>query len=322
MNSSQSLRALVLFSGGLDSILAVKILQRNGFEVIALTYETPFFSAEKGKQAAAELGIRSIVKDISEVHFEMVKHPPHGYGKNMNPCIDCHGMMLRLAKEIAEVENCAVIATGEVLGQRPFSQNKNALNLVENVSGLPGKVLRPLSAKLLPPTEYETAGIIQREDLLDISGRGRFRQIELAAEFGITEFPSPAGGCKLTQIGYSDRLRELIQRDDSVTPRDAQLLSCGRFFPLGEKSFMLLGRDSTENEKLEASATAENHLVRMEKIAGPVALIQLKNPDNFEKLFPQIAQKIRSYGRESRESTEKISFKVWGVEEKMILDEI
>lgn len=312
MQKTKSLRALVLFSGGLDSILAGKLLQRNGFEVIALTYETPFFSAEKGKKAAADLGIRSIVKDISEVHFEMVKHPPHGYGKNMNPCIDCHGMMLRIAKEIAEAEDCAVIATGEVLGQRPFSQNKNALNLVEKVAGLPGKVLRPLSAKLLPTTEYETAGIIQREDFLDISGRGRFRQLEIAQEWGITEFPSPAGGCKLTQIGYSDRLRELISRDDSVTSRDAELLSCGRFFPLGEKSFMLLGRDSAENEKLEEFSIPENYLVRMEKIAGPLALIQLKNPDNFENLFPQIAQKIRSYGRESREASGKIAYKIWG----------
>lgn len=312
MNKSQTLRALVLFSGGLDSILAAKILQRNGFEVIALTYETPFFSAEKGKKAAADLNIRSIVKDISEVHFAVVKNPPHGYGKNMNPCIDCHALMLRIAGEIASQENCVVIATGEVLGQRPFSQTKNSLALVEKVAGLLGKVFRPLSAKLLPPTEYETAGIIQREDFLDISGRGRFRQLELAAEFGITDFPAPAGGCKLTQIGYSDRLRELISRDNSVTSFDAQLLSYGRFFSLGEKSFMLLGRDSTENEKLEGHANPENYLVRMERLAGPLALIQLKNPDNFEKLFSQIAKKIRSYGRESKEFTKKISFKVWG----------
>ncbi|MDD3066888.1 MAG: hypothetical protein PHO48_03600 [Candidatus Gracilibacteria bacterium] len=317
MQKTKSLRALVLFSGGLDSILAVKILQRNGFEVIALTYETPFFSAEKGKKAAADLGIRSIVKDISEVHFEIVKHPPHGYGKNMNPCIDCHALMLRIAGEIASQESCVVIATGEVLGQRPFSQTKNSLNLVEKVAGLSGKVLRPLSAKLLPATEYETAGVIQREGFLDISGRGRFRQIELAAEFGITDFPSPAGGCKLTQIGYSDRLRELISRDASVTPRDAELLSCGRFFSLGEKSFMLLGRDSTENEKLEGFATPENYLVRMEKLAGPVALIQLKKSDDFENLFLQIAEKIRSYGRESKDVSGKIAYKIWGILEEI-----
>lgn len=317
MHTHKKVRALVLLSGGLDSQLAVKILQNAGVdEVVALTFETPFFNANKARIAVEKLGIKIIVQDISEEHFRIVKNPSRGYGKNMNPCIDCHGMMFRIAKEIAEKEGFDIIATGEVLGQRPFSQNKQALRSVEKIAGLEDKILRPLCAKNLAETVYEKEGLVDREKLMDFSGKSRKPQMALAKKFGLKDYPTPAGGCRLTEPGYSKKLRKLLEHNSEVTTRDVTLLKTGRLFLIGEKSFVIIGRDKEENEELKNLASKENYLINMPDFASPTALIVSKEPDNFENLFSIVAQKVRGYSREAREYGGEIGFRVSGAVEE------
>ncbi len=316
-------KALVLLSGGLDSQLSMRVLRDAGCEVTALTFETPFFNAKKGRIAAEKLGVDIIVKNISELHFPIVLDPPHGRGKNMNPCIDCHGLMFRLAGEIAKEKGFQIIASGEVLGQRPFSQNKQALKVVEKIAGLENKLLRPLCAKNLPETEYEQSGLIDREKLLGFSGKNRKPQMALAKKMGLTDYPTPAGGCLLTDPGFSARFSVFLERDDTATPADAELIKVGRFLPIGKKSFAMIGRNQAENEKLQELGVnprinSEVNLVRMQDFAGPTALLLIKKPDDFEKLLPEVVEKIRSYGRDSKKHEGEITFKIWGGIEKVV----
>ncbi|MFH1375061.1 MAG: tRNA 4-thiouridine(8) synthase ThiI [Patescibacteria group bacterium] len=326
MSKSKPPRALVLLSGGLDSQLAIRVLQNAGLEVAALTFTSPFFSSEKAERAVKQLGVEHIIEDISDIHFPIVLDPPHGRGKNMNPCIDCHGLMFRLAADIARSPLSSfakatadksrgqggfdIVASGEVLGQRPFSQNKQALKIVEKIAGI--EILRPLCAKNLEETVYEREGLVDRDKLLDFHGKNRKPQIALAAEFGIKDYPTPAGGCLLTDPGYSARLRVLLERDPQATPEDASLLKTGRFLPLGKKSFAMIGRDKAESEKLHTLESPEIYLIRMQDFVGPTALLQIKKPDSFEKIFPELAERIRGYGRDSKSHEGEIQFKVWG----------
>ncbi len=314
MKTQKKSRVLLLFSGGLDSILAAKILQNADCEVVALTFETPFFNANKAVVAAKNSGIEIVTKNISKIHFKLLRDPSHGFGKNMNPCIDCHGLMFSLAKEFALKQGFQIIASGEVLGQRPFSQNKQALKIVEKIAEL--EVLRPLSAKLLSETSYEEEGLIAREKLLDFSGKNRKPQLALAKKFGIIDYPTPAGGCLLTDPGYSQRLRELLERDLSVTLKDVRLIKIGRFFPVGRHSFAMIGRSQAENEQLGALESSEIYLIKMLDFAGPTALLRVKKLDDFENIFPEVAKKVRSYGRASKNFTGEITFKIWGKIEK------
>jgi tRNA-uridine 2-sulfurtransferase len=309
---SKKPKALVLLSGGLDSTLAIRVLQNAGCEVAALSFETPFFNANKARKAAQNLGIEIITKDISEIHFPIVQNPPHGFGKNMNPCIDCHGLMFRLAGELAKKENFQIVASGEVLGQRPFSQNPTALRTVQKIAGI--EILRPLSAKLLPETSYEKEGLVDREKLFNFQSKNRKPQIALAEKFGITDYPTPAGGCLLTDPGYSRRLREFLERDPDATPEDVRLIRIGRFSPMGERSFAMIGRGQAENEQLETLESSEIYLIKMQDFVGPTALLRIKKPDDFEKIFPEVAQKIRSYGRDSKKHEGEIVFIIWGKE--------
>ncbi len=309
---SKKPKALVLLSGGLDSTLAIRVLQNAGCEVTALSFETPFFNANKARKAAENLGIEIITKDISEIHFPIVQNPPHGFGKNMNPCIDCHGLMFRLAGELAKKENFQIVASGEVLGQRPFSQNPTALRTVQKIAGI--EILRPLSAKLLPETSYEKEGLVDREKLFNFQSKNRKPQIALAEKFGITDYPTPAGGCLLTDPGYSRRLREFLERDPDATPEDVRLIRIGRFSPMGERSFAMIGRGQAENEQLETLESSEIYLIKMQDFVGPTALLRIKKPDDFEKIFPEVAQKIRSYGRDSKKHEGEIVFIIWGKE--------
>ena len=217
-------RALAMISGGLDSILAARLIKEQGVEVIGICFRSYFFNEENAKRMTKQIGIRLEVVDFSKEHFEMVKNPSHGWGKNMNPCIDCHSMMMRYSGELLEKFNADFIITGEVLNQRPMSQNKSALNIVKKQSGFSEKILRPLCAKNLDPTPMEVNGLVDREMLLDISGRSRKVQMELADKWGIKDYPSPAGGCKLTDPNYSIRLKELVERKENVTEKDIHLL--------------------------------------------------------------------------------------------------
>jgi len=189
-----------------------------------------------------QIGVPLEVVDFSKDHFEMVKNPKHGYGKNMNPCIDCHAMMMKYCGELLEKLNADFIITGEVLNQRPMSQNRSALDKVKNESGIGSKILRPLCAKNLKPTEMEENGLVDREKLLNIQGRSRKIQMELAEEWGIKEYPSPAGGCKLTEPNYSVRLKELLSHNQNPEERELALLRIGRHFRITPKAKIISTR--------------------------------------------------------------------------------
>ena len=196
-------------SGGLDSQLAVRVLEEAGAVVEAVTFVTPFFDGAKAEAAARALGVKLHVIDFLNDEISLIENPPHGFGGAMNPCIDCHALMIRRAGELMTRLRYDFVATGEVRGQRPMSQNAQSLITVEKASGLEGRLVRPLSAKLLAPTIPEKEGLLDRAKLLDISGRARDRQIALAAKFGIRDYPSPAGGCKLTEEAFGRKLRDL-----------------------------------------------------------------------------------------------------------------
>jgi tRNA-specific 2-thiouridylase len=264
-------RALLLFSGGLDSLLSYKILERQGAEVLALFFRTHFFTETKAREIAEANNLKLRVEDVGDEHLGIVKAPRFGRGKRMNPCIDCHLFMIKKAKEIMEREGFDFVATGEVLGQRPMSQNLGALMKIEKEAGLAGKIVRPLSAKLLPETEAEARGVIVREKLGAISGRSREGQLALVKELGIKKFESPAGGCLLTDPAYSARLAELAGNWPDYTGDDVALLRCGRIY-WHENKMMVVARDQEECATLEKFARAEDLLVSLADIPGPMCL--------------------------------------------------
>jgi tRNA-specific 2-thiouridylase len=266
-------KAMGLISGGLDSILAARIFLEQGIEVIGVTFTTPFFGSQGAVQVAQAAGIPLRIVDITETHLRMVRAPKHGYGGNMNPCIDCHTLMLREAGRLMEREEGDFLFTGEVLGQRPMSQNKASLRIVEQESGYTGRVLRPLSAKLLDETIPEQQGLVDRERLLDISGRSRKRQLELARHYHITEFRTPAGGCLLTDPIFSRRLRDLFDHYNQVQIRDIELLKVGRHLRFSPTLKMIVGRNARDNERISQLLISEDDLLKVEEYAGPLCLI-------------------------------------------------
>ena len=273
-----SCRGLSLMSGGLDSQLAVKVLERAGAEVEAVMFTSPFFKDDGTAAKAAEaLGVKLRKIDFTADIIALIMNPPHGFGGAMNPCIDCHAKMISRAGELMTELGYDFVATGEVRGQRPMSQNAQSLETVAKASGMRGRLVRPLSARLLAPTIPEEEGKLDREKLLDISGRGRERQIALAAEFGITEYPSPAGGCRLTEDGFGRRLKDLMDHEGLGSRPLVELLAVGRRFRLPGGSSLILGRDRVENERLRQTGYT---LVECSTI-GPVAAIpELKCEDD------------------------------------------
>ncbi len=279
-------KALVLLSGGLDSMLAARVLMEQGIEVTGLSFKSNFFSTAKAKKVAEQFKIKLIEVDFSEEHLKMVKNPAHGYGKNMNPCIDCHALMLTRAREIMDNPPCPpcqggsfdFVATGEVLGERPMSQNPQALKTVEKISGLKGKLIRPLSAKLMDESDLEKSGAVNRNRLLDISGRSRARQLELVKKFGIKEYVSPGGGCLLTDPSFSDRLMKLLEYWPESGGDDIELLKCGRIYWLknetGKYVLLVIGREEKDNEKLENFAHNGDIVIQMSEENGPTSLIR------------------------------------------------
>ena len=248
---SSKVRALGLCSGGLDSMLAAKILQAQGIEVSWICFETPFFLPDKSIRASELTGIPLQVKNITPEYIRMLKNPPAGYGKNMNPCLDCHSLMFRFAFETLKEGGYDFLFSGEVVGQRPMSQRKQALRYVEKHSGADGFIIRPLSAQLLPETQMEKDGRVKREQLLSISGRSRKDQMKLAESFGISEYPTPAGGCLLTDPGYSRRLRDLFEHKEACEAGDFELLKYGRHIRLSSQTKIIVGRNHAENIAME-----------------------------------------------------------------------
>jgi len=250
------LRALGLLSGGLDSVLAVRIIQEQGVEVAGLVFVSPFFSDERAGRSAEELGITLCAVDITKPLLEAIRNPRYGLGKNLNPCADCHRIMIAEAFRRLESSEAAFVFTGEVLAQRPKSQGKDMLNAVA-AAGRRGYLLRPLSAKLLPPTVPEREGWVDREKLLALSGRSRRQQIELASRYGISEYASPSGGCLLTDAGFCSRLRDLEGREGWARD-DIELLKIGRHFRLPSGAKAVSGRDREENERLRLMGRASD----------------------------------------------------------------
>jgi tRNA-specific 2-thiouridylase len=281
-------KAIGLLSGGLDSILATRIMQEQWIQVLALSFRTPFFDPARAQRAAVQLGVPLRILDISEEHLQLVRHPRYGYGKNVNPCIDCHILMLEKAGHLLDKEESDFLFTGEVLGQRPMSQNKQALQKVARESGYEGLILRPLSAKLLPATIPEREGKVDRERLLDIQGRSRKRQLELAIRYGITDFPDPAGGCLLTDPAFSRRLRDLLAYQSHIQIRDIELLCVGRHFRLDQSTKVVIGRRKEENERLLELARGGDTLIRVMDYPGPIGLI----PGGSQKALTEMAASL------------------------------
>ena len=287
-------KALGLLSGGLDSSLAALCLKRQGVEVTAIAFVTPFFGSSKAEHAARQMDIPLIIEDISKVHLDMLKKPRYGYGKNMNPCIDCHAMMFRLAGEIMVERGFDFLFSGEVLGQRPMSQNSDALRTVANYSGHPNRILRPLCAQLLPITAMEEQGLVDREKLLDIQGRSRRPQEALAKEWNLKDYPSSGGGCLLTEIHFSDRLRDLFVHQPDCTVDDVELLKIGRQFRLSEQSKLTLGRHHKDNEAIREAVKSNYIVLRALGVSGPLGLISGHPTEDDLKIAGAL---VASYGK-------------------------
>jgi len=267
---SRSIRALGLFSGGLDSMLAAVLIRNQGVEVTLLCFVTPFFGPERPRESAAHLGMPLREQDLTEKFTNLLFDAPHGWGKGHNPCVDCHILMLREAAVLMRAENFDFIFTGEVLGQRPMSQHRSALNLIAKESGVADLVLRPLSAKLLKPTLPELRGWVKREHLLDIHGRGRKRQMALAQEISLRHFPSPAGGCLLTDPAYAKRLKDLLTHSPLLRRHDLELLRWGRHFRLPGGAKAVVGRTRQENEAILTLAAPGEVILKIQNFPGPI----------------------------------------------------
>ncbi|NOQ40948.1 MAG: thiamine biosynthesis protein [Desulfuromusa sp.] len=287
-------KALGLISGGLDSSLATMTLMQQGIEVTGITFVTPFFNADKAKVAAKAIGHQLITENIGAIHLQMVKTPRYGYGRNLNPCIDCHGLMFQLAGERMIKDGFDFLFSGEVLGQRPMSQNANALKSVAKLSGVPDRVLRPLSAKLLPITTMEESGLVEREQLFDFQGRSRKPQLALAKEWGLQDYPESGGGCLLTEEGFSNQLRDLFNHDSDATVADVELLKVGRQFRLSETAKLILGRHRADNEALQQQAKPEQIKLRCQNFSGPFGLFC---GDSDQQELDTAAAIVASYGK-------------------------
>lgn len=296
-------RALALFSGGLDSTLAVKVLEAQGIDVLAIIFQSYFFGPKKAKENAKKNGIKIRIVNISPEHLKMVKNPKHGYGRAMNPCIDCHLLMIRKAAEIMRKEKFDFIATGEVLGQRPMSQNKQALEIIDKNSGAAGYLLRPLSAKLLPETEAEKSGLVNREKMLDFSGRSRKNQLALAKKYHLKYIPSSGGGCVLTEKEFSAKLKKLLEKARNPRPSDLALLKLGRHFWEG-KAHIIIGRNEADNEAIEELAEKGDVLLELKDIPGPSALVRKSN----KKVVEKAKELIKKYSKSKNYKT--IEFKI------------
>ena len=284
MQMEEKKKVVALLSGGLDSRLAVKMMQNQGFEVEAVAIKTPFCDFDCGRgcgfeirETADTLGVKLKTVYLGDDYIEMLKHPKHGFGSGMNPCIDCRSMMFEAGKKHMEEIGAEFIISGEVLGQRPMSQHAPALKTIEKESGLEGKIVRPLSAALLPPTEPELKGLIKREDLGKIRGRSRKDQLKMAQEFGIENPPNAGGGCLLTDPAFAIRVKDLFKHIETPTTNDIDLLKIGRHFRFDEDAKLVVGRNKDENEIIKALALDADILLEAKDHVGPVSLIRGKN---------------------------------------------
>ena len=285
-------RAVALLSGGLDSTLAILVLLRQGIDVTAVTFLTHFgcdisdssSCSTNPFPAAEKFGFEVKLSHLAERFIEIVKNPKYGYGRNMNPCIDCRILMLREAKGLMGMIGGDFVITGEVLGQRPMSQRRDTLNIIDREAGLKGYVLRPLSARLLTETFPEKEGLVKREMLYSFNGRSRKPQMALAKELGLTDYAAPAGGCLLTEPNFSFRLKELLAHNPDPSLNDLHLLRVGRHFRLSLTCKAIVGRDEGENETIESLAGKGSYLLRVGNVGSPVVLLSGGGSDGFLSL--------------------------------------
>lgn len=266
-------KCLALFSGGLDSVLAVKIIQEQGIEVIGINFISPFFSAKVARQAAQELNLKLEIVNISDELLLLIKNPRYGYGKHINPCLDCHILMLKVAKDFLKETGAYFIITGEVLNERPKSQTRQALEIVETESGNQGIVLRPLSAKRLLPTIPEIEGVVARDKLLDISGRSRKIQFSLAKKYNLKQYATPAGGCLLTDPIFAKKLKEAFKFGE-VRLNDLILLKVGRHFRTSSGGKIVIGRNREENKSLLELAEEEDLVFEVKNYPSPITILR------------------------------------------------
>lgn len=276
---------MALLSGGLDSLLAVRLILDQGVEVEAVNFTTPFCLCDKCSvnSFSEKLDIKVHRVFLGQEFLDVVADPPHGYGSHMNPCLDCRILMFKKAKELAEKIGVDFLVTGEVLNERPFSQRKDAMHLIEKAAGVEGKVLRPLSAQLLPESDAEKEGLVDRNKLLAIEGRKRTPQMELASKLGIEDYPTPSGGCLLTDPRFAERLKEHLKHEKTLTLRDVTLLRLGRHFRIAGVK-IVVGRNEEENKRL--LAIAEMHGIPYLEVVdyeGPLTLLAEKEGSDLSK---------------------------------------
>ncbi len=312
-------KAVALLSGGLDSTLAIKLMLEQAVEVHALNFMTVFCNCtskgcrHQATKVAEEFNIPIKVMNITKEYMEVVKNPKHPRGRNMNPCIDCRIFTFKKAKEFMDEIGASFVITGEVVGQRPMSQRKQAIMTIEKESGLAGLIVRPLSAKFFEPTLPEKAGIIDREKLLDIDGRRRTRQMDLAKTFGINDYPCPAGGCLLTDKSFSDRLKDLLKYNPDYDISDLHLLKIGRHFRISDNLKLIVGRDEKENERLMAFSKDGDFIFDSLDIPGPIGLARRRG--GFETL-PYVQKDIESMASiltrysDSKDTSVNMSYKI------------
>jgi tRNA U34 2-thiouridine synthase MnmA/TrmU len=289
-------KAIALFSGGLDSTLAILTVLRQGIDVTAITFLTHFGCGITNKSscskdsfpAAEKFGFEVKLCHLGDKFIGIVKNPKYGHGRNMNPCIDCRILMLKEAKELMNMTGTDFIITGEVIGQRPMSQMRRTLALIDKEAGLSGIILRPLSAKLFEPTISEINGLVDRDKLHNFHGRSRKQQMTLAKELGLTDYPMPAGGCLLTEPNYSFRLSELLKYNLSPSPKDLHLLRTGRHFRLSPSCKAIIGRDEKDNDKIGSLAGEGDYILSVENFGSPVTLLTGDDSKDFINLVAAI----------------------------------
>ena len=312
-------KALALLSGGLDSTLAVKMMLDMGIDVEALNFTSPFCTCT-GKNSGCKSEAVRVAQEfdipIKVIHkgldyLEIVRNPKHGYGKGVNPCVDCRIYLLRKAKEYMAECGADFVITGEVLGQRPMSQKRDSLRVIERESGLEGLLLRPLSAQHFEPTIPEKEGWVDRDKLLAIKGRCRKDLFELAEELDVKNYPCPAGGCLLTELSFVPKMRDIFDHSDDLNLRDFRLLKIGRHCRIGERTKVIIGRDESDNSLLEAARQEGETAIAWLDGNTPVGVITGRQDQEYIELAARI---LLRYTRAEAGTACRISVSRKGVE--------